>query len=114
MILRNTVIAVITMALAGIPSIAGAADVVAPGGQVPPYVAAPMAPAESPPPTATPPYYDYNNPPAAYERPVPYPFRPYTPPPRYANPDPFYCYWDRGEPAWDGHRWVRRRVRICE
>jgi len=36
----------------------------------------------------------------------------------YAAPAPRYapasaCYWVRGEPAWDGYRWVRRPVQVC-
>ena len=23
------------------------------------------------------------------------------------------CYWTRGEPVWDGYRWVRPRVQVC-
>ena len=23
------------------------------------------------------------------------------------------CYWARGEPAWDGYRWLRRPIRVC-
>jgi len=107
---------VITMALAGIPRIVGAADVVAPGAEVPP------------PTGKTPHYYQYNSPnippaafeynspygpPAAYERPVPYPFRPYTPPPAYGNPAPLYCHWDSGVPVWDGRQWFRRLVQVC-
>ena len=34
-----------------------------------------------------------------------------APAPRYA-PAPA-CYWVRGEPAWDGYRWVRRPVQVC-
>lgn len=114
--LRNAVTAVIAMAVAGLPTVAGAADVVAPGVEMPPYLA---APAQTPPATSTPRYYQYNSPlenspPAAYERPVPYPFRPYTPPPPYANPAPLYCHLDRGEPFWDGHRWFRPLVQICD
>ncbi|HEY2532295.1 MAG TPA: hypothetical protein VGJ20_30930 [Xanthobacteraceae bacterium] len=29
-------------------------------------------------------------------------------------PPPPGCYWTRGRPYWDGYRWVRPRVRICE
>ncbi len=39
-------------------------------------------------------------PPAAY----------YGPPPPYAAP----CYWAAGEPVWNGYRWVRSRVRVCD
>ncbi len=50
MTLRNTVTAVIAMAVAGIPSSAGAADVLGQGAGVaaPPYVAAPSPPARLP------------------------------------------------------------------
>ena len=114
MSLRHTVIIVMVMAVAAIPSIAGAADVADPG---------------VPPPTGKTPYYyqgirpnippaafEYNSPygpPAAYERPVPYPFRPYTPPPAYGNPAPLYCHWDSGVPVWDGRQWSRRLVQVC-
>jgi hypothetical protein len=36
----------------------------------------------------------------------------------YAEPAPVEyesaCYWTRGEPRWDGFRWVRPRMRVCE
>lgn len=35
----------------------------------------------------------------------------------FAPPPPYYaehCYWTRGRPYWNGYRWVRRRVRVCE
>src|SRR6266496_1140683 len=36
----------------------------------------------------------------------------------YYAPDPVYvapsCYWTWGEPAWDGYRWVRSRVQVCD
>jgi hypothetical protein len=35
-----------------------------------------------------------------------------SPPPGYYGPAPG-CYWGRGEPYWDGYRWVRPRVQIC-
>jgi hypothetical protein len=38
--------------------------------------------------------------------------------PRYYAPVPVYvapsCYWAWGEPVWDGYRWVRQRVQVCE
>lgn len=43
--------------------------------------------------------------------------RPYYPPqpvyiaPAYAEPS---CYLTRGEPVWDGYRWVRPRVEMCD
>jgi hypothetical protein len=70
-------------------------------------------PVGSPPPTAGLPYYEYG-PWAAYERPVPYPNRPYTPPPRYANPAPLFCQWEPGELVWNGRGWFRTRVQICD
>jgi hypothetical protein len=24
------------------------------------------------------------------------------------------CYWTRGQPMWDGYRWVRPRVQVCD
>lgn len=40
------------------------------------------------------------------------------PPVYYSDPAPVYvaprCYWARGEPEWDGYRWVRPRVRVCQ
>ena len=40
--------------------------------------------------------------------------------PYYYGPGPYYapgyyggCYWTRGEPVWDGYRWVRPRVQVC-
>jgi hypothetical protein len=40
---------------------------------------------------------------------------PYGPGPYYYGPGPGYggCYWTRGEPVWDGYRWVRPRVQVC-
>jgi hypothetical protein len=43
------------------------------------------------------------------------------PPGYYYGPGPYYygpppgpgCYWGRGEPYWDGYRWVRPRVQVC-
>ena len=35
-----------------------------------------------------------------------------TPGPYYYGPGPG-CYWSRGEPYWDGYRWVRPRVQVC-
>jgi hypothetical protein len=38
--------------------------------------------------------------------------------PRYYAPAPVYvtpsCYWAWSEPAWDGYRWVRQQVQVCE
>jgi hypothetical protein len=50
------------------------------------------------------------------------------PAPVYVAPGPVYvapgpvapvygepaCYWTRGRPVWDGYRWVRPRVQICD
>jgi hypothetical protein len=40
------------------------------------------------------------------------------PAPVYVAPAPVYvvpqCYWTRGQPAWDGYRWVRTRVQVCD
>jgi hypothetical protein len=48
----------------------------------------------------------------------------YVPAPAYAPPPPGYgpayvvpgptCYWTRGEPVWDGWRWYRPRMQVCE
>ena len=50
-----------------------------------------------------------NSPPPAY----------YGPAPAYGPPPPAYydaprCYWTRGEPVWDGYRWVRPKVQVCD
>jgi hypothetical protein len=40
-----------------------------------------------------------------------------APPPRrrvYFAPPPVECYWARGEPEWDGYRWRRPRVQVCD
>ena len=44
-----------------------------------------------------------------------------APPPVYIAPAPVYvvpppptCYWTRGEPFWNGHRWVRPRMQVCD
>jgi len=41
----------------------------------------------------------------------------YAPAPVYVAPAPVYaapyCYWSRGEPVWDGYRWVRSRIQVC-
>ena len=34
-----------------------------------------------------------------------------APPPVYAGPP---CYWTRGRPVWDGYRWVRPRIQVCD
>jgi hypothetical protein len=40
------------------------------------------------------------------------------PAPVYVAPAPVYvvpqCYWTRGEPMWDGYRWVRPRIQVCD
>jgi hypothetical protein len=41
-----------------------------------------------------------------------------APPPVYVAPAPVYmapqCYWTRGQPMWDGYRWVRPRMQVCD
>ena len=104
--MRNTVTAVIAIVVAGNPCIARAADLLGQGtGVAPPYVAAPS-------PTARLPFYE-NGPWAAYEQPLPYPNRPYTPPPRYVNPAPLYCQREPGMLVWNGRQWFRTQVQIC-
>jgi len=41
------------------------------------------------------------------------------PPPVYVAPAPIYagpppCYWTRGRAVWDGYRWVRPRIQVCD
>jgi hypothetical protein len=40
------------------------------------------------------------------------------PAPVYVAPAPVYmepqCYWTHGRPVWDGYRWVRTRVQVCD
>jgi NAD(P)H-hydrate repair Nnr-like enzyme with NAD(P)H-hydrate dehydratase domain len=40
------------------------------------------------------------------------------PAPVYVAPAPVYvepaCYWTRGRPMWDGYRWVRPRIQVCD
>ncbi|MGP0094725.1 MAG: hypothetical protein ACLPKB_32950 [Xanthobacteraceae bacterium] len=33
--------------------------------------------------------------------------------PGYYQPGYGGCYWTRGEPVWDGYRWVRPRIQVC-
>jgi hypothetical protein len=42
-----------------------------------------------------------------------------SPPPvvYVAPPPPAYvpsCYWTRGQPMWDGYRWHRPRIQVCD
>jgi len=73
------------------------------------------------------PYGRYDAPGPVYAEPGPVPpygVPPYGLPPRpraplYAMPGPGYepappCYWTRGEPVWDGYRWRRPRVQVCD
>jgi hypothetical protein len=47
-----------------------------------------------------------------YAAPPPYYGPVYVAPgPVYAEPE---CYWTRGEPHWNGFRWVRPRIRVCD
>ena len=52
-----------------------------------------------PPPPAY--YYDYGPPPG----------------PVYVDPGPYSygpgCHWTRGDPVWDGYRWVRPPIEVC-
>ncbi len=34
-----------------------------------------------------------------------------APAPVYMAPQ---CYWTRGQPTWDGYRWVRPRIQVCD
>ena len=34
-----------------------------------------------------------------------------APPPTYYHS---HCYWTWGDPYWNGYRWVRRRIRVCD
>jgi hypothetical protein len=41
------------------------------------------------------------------------------PAPVYVAPAPVYvvepsCYWTHGRPIWDGYRWVRPRIQVCD
>ena len=45
-------------------------------------------------------------PPAVYVAPAPI----YVAPP----PPPVECYWTKGRAYWDGARWVRPRVQVCD
>lgn len=45
---------------------------------------------------------------AAPPRPV------YAPAPVYVAPPPAECYWTYAQPVWDGYRWVRRPVQVCD
>ncbi|HYS48509.1 MAG TPA: hypothetical protein VEM36_07035 [Xanthobacteraceae bacterium] len=47
--------------------------------------------------------------PGYYYEPAPVYVAP-PPPPAYAPS----CYWTRGEPVWNGYRWVRPRVQVCD
>jgi hypothetical protein len=49
-------------------------------------------------------------PPAVYVAPAPVYVAP-APAPVYVGPT---CYWAPGQPVWDGYRWVRSRVQVCD
>jgi hypothetical protein len=34
-----------------------------------------------------------------------------APAPVYMAPQ---CYWTRGQPTWDGYRWIRPRIQVCD
>ena len=41
----------------------------------------------------------------------------YAPAPVYIGPAVYVaesCHWARGEPYWDGYRWLRPRIQVCE
>lgn len=34
--------------------------------------------------------------------------------PYYYGGGPYNCYWVRGRPYWNGWRWIRRPIRVCD